>query len=476
MSLGSKVKTIQNIMRQDTGVDGDAQRISQLGWLIFLKIFDDREKELGMMKEDYVPAIPSGLRWRDWAADPEGITGEELLDFVNNKLFPTLKNLEIREGDKRTIILQSVFSDSFNYMKSGTLLRQVVNELNGVDFKSSKDRHLFNDVYEQILKDLQSAGNAGEFYTPRPVTQFIVEMVNPKLGEKVFDPACGTGGFLTSVIDHLRKDQVKTAEDEQVLAKSLYGIEKKPLPHLLCSTNLILHGIDDTSNIVRGNSLTRPLRDYTEEDRMNVVVTNPPFGGVEEDGVELNFPKKFQTKETADLFLVLIIHLLKNGGRAGLVLPDGTLFGEGVKTAIKEKLLTECNLHTIIRLPEGVFSPYTGIRTNLLFFEKGAPTKEVWFYEHQYPEGYKSYSKTKPMSLKEFDAERSWWHDRVEGQNSWKVSIDDLRARNYNLDIKNPNRQVEEEDKPLNELLKEFESNLSEIQHLFGELRKELEQ
>jgi len=463
-------------MRQDTGVDGDAQRISQLGWLIFLKIFDDREKELSTMKQDYVAAIPSGLRWRDWAADPEGITGEELLDFVNNKLFPTLKNLEIREGDKRTLILQSVFSDSFNYMKSGTLLRQVVNELNGVDFKSSKDRHLFNDVYEQILKDLQSAGNAGEFYTPRPVTQFIVEMVNPKLGEKVFDPACGTGGFLTSVIDHLRKDQVKTAEDEQVLAKSLYGIEKKPLPHLLCSTNLILHGIDDTSNIVRGNSLTRPLRDYTEEDRMNVVVTNPPFGGVEEDGVELNFPKKFQTKETADLFLVLIIHLLKNGGRAGLVLPDGTLFGEGVKTAIKEKLLTECNLHTIIRLPEGVFSPYTGIRTNLLFFEKGTPTKEVWFYEHQYPEGYKSYSKTKPMSLKEFDAERSWWNDRVEGQNSWKVSIDDLRARNYNLDIKNPNRQVEEEDKPLDELLNEFETNLSEIQHLFGELRKELEQ
>lgn len=476
MSLGSKVKTIQNIMRQDTGVDGDAQRISQLGWLIFLKIFDDREKELGTMKQDYVPAIPSGLRWRDWAADPEGITGEELLDFVNNKLFPTLKNLEIREGDKRTLILQSVFSDSFNYMKSGTLLRQVVNELNGVDFKSSKDRHLFNDVYEQILKDLQSAGNAGEFYTPRPVTQFIVEMVNPKLGEKIFDPACGTGGFLTSVIDHLRKDQVKTAEDEQVLAKSLYGIEKKPLPHLLCSTNLILHGIDDTSNIIRGNSLTRPLRDYTEEDRMNVVVTNPPFGGVEEDGVELNFPKKFQTKETADLFLVLIIHLLKNGGRAGLVLPDGTLFGEGVKTAIKEKLLTECNLHTIIRLPEGVFSPYTGIRTNLLFFEKGAPTKELWFYEHQYPEGYKSYSKTKPMSLKEFDAERSWWNNRVEGQNSWKVSIDDLRARNYNLDIKNPNRQAEEDEKPLDELLNEFESNLSEIQHLFGELRKELEQ
>ena len=475
MSLGGKVKTIQNIMRQDTGVDGDAQRISQLGWLIFLKIFDDREKELSTMNPGYVSVVPKGLRWRDWATDSEGITGDELLNFINNQLFPKLKNLKFLESDKRTLILQAVFSDSFNYMKSGTLLRQIVNELNDIDFKSSKERHMFNDVYEQILKDLQSAGNAGEFYTPRPVTQFIVEMIDPQLGEKVFDPACGTGGFLTSVIDHLRKDQIKTAEDEQVLSESLHGIEKKPLPHLLCTTNLILHGIDDTSNIVRGNSLTRPLRDYTESDRVNVVVTNPPFGGVEEDGIELNFPKKFQTKETADLFLVLIIHLLKNGGRAGLVLPDGTLFGEGVKTAIKEKLLEDCNLHTIIRLPEGVFSPYTGIRTNLLFFTKGEPTKEVWFYEHKYPEGYKSYSKTKPMSLKEFDVETAWWNNRVEGENSWKVSIDELRTRNFNLDVKNPRQQTQEEDRPLDELLNEFESNLQEIHSLFGDLRKELE-
>ncbi|MBP9819171.1 N-6 DNA methylase [Candidatus Woesebacteria bacterium] len=474
MSLGSKVKTIQNIMRQDTGVDGDAQRISQLGWLIFLKIFDDREKELSTMNLGYVSAVPEGLKWRDWAANPEGMTGDELLNFINNQLFPKLKNLEVRENDKRTLILQAVFSDSFNYMKSGTLLRQIINELNDIDFKSSKDRHMFNDVYEQILKDLQSAGNAGEFYTPRPVTQFIVEMINPQLGEKVFDPACGTGGFLTSVIDHLRKDQIKTAEDEKILAESLYGIEKKPLPHLLCTTNLILHGIDDTSNIIRGNSLTRPLRDYTELDRMNVVVTNPPFGGVEEDGIELNFPKKFQTKETADLFLVLIIHLLKNGGRAGLVLPDGTLFGEGVKTAIKEKLLEECNLHTIIRLPEGVFSPYTGIRTNLLFFTKGEPTSEVWFYEHKYPEGYKSYSKTKPMSLKEFDAEREWWNDRLEGENSWKVSIDELRARDFNLDIKNPSKSMRHSSKNLEDILSQFEENLDEIHSIFDSLVKEL--
>lgn len=464
-------------MRQDSGVDGDAQRISQLGWLIFLKIFDDRERELEIMKGDYESPMPEELRWRNWALDEEGITGDELLNFVNNDLFPKLKNLEVKStDDKKALILRSVFEDAFNYMKSGTLLRQVINELNDIDFASSNDRHVFNDVYEKILKDLQSAGNAGEFYTPRAVTQFIVDMVDPKLGEKVFDPACGTGGFLTSVIEHVRKNEVKTGEDNEVLANSIYAVEKKPLPHLLCTTNMILHGIDDPSNIVRGNSLVRPLRDYTEDDRVHVIVTNPPFGGTEEDGIELGFPKKFQTRETADLFLVLIMHLLKDGGRAGIVLPDGTLFGDGVKATIKEKLLSTCNLHTIVRLPEGVFSPYTNISTNLLFFEKGKPTKEVWFYEHQYPEGYKSYSKTKPILLKEFSVERNWWNDRVEGQNSWKVSIEDIKARNYNLDIKNPKRKVEEEKKSLDELVNHFESNLSEIQRLFVELRKGLKQ
>lgn len=454
-------------MRQDTGVDGDAQRISQLGWLIFLKIFDDREKELRTMNADYKSAVPEGLKWRDWAADPEGMTGDELLNFINNELFPKLKNLEIKENDKRTIILQGVFSDSFNYMKSGTLLRQIINELNGIDFKSSKDRHLFNDVYEQILKDLQSAGNAGEFYTPRPVTQFIVEMINPQLGEKVFDPACGTGGFLTSVIDHLRKDQVKTAEDEKTLAESLYGIEKKPLPHLLCTTNLILHGIDDTSNIIRGNSLTRPLRDYTEADRMDIVVTNPPFGGIEEDGIELNFPKKFQTKETADLFLLLIMHILKQGGRAGIVLPDSFLSSGGVTSRIKEKFLNEFDLHTIIRLPEGVFAPYTPTKTCLLFFEKGQKTQKIWFYEHQYPSHIKQYSKTRPIQLHEFVAELEWQKEKQTSHNSWCVSFEDIEKNNWNLDIPNPNKNYSfDNDTDITDEIDEAKNLIKEIEKL----------
>lgn len=461
-------------MRQDSGVDGDAQRISQLGWLIFLKIFDDRERELEIMKGDYESPMPEELRWRNWALDEEGITGDELLNFVNNDLFPKLKNLEVKStDDKKALILRSVFEDAFNYMKSGTLLRQVINELNDIDFASSNDRHVFNDVYEKILKDLQSAGNAGEFYTPRAVTQFIVDMVDPKLGEKVFDPACGTGGFLTSVIEHVRKNEVKTGEDNEVLANSIYAVEKKPLPHLLCTTNMILHGIDDPSNIVRGNSLVRPLRDYTEDDRVHVIVTNPPFGGTEEDGIELGFPKKFQTRETADLFLVLIMHLLKDGGRAGIVLPDGTLFGDGVKSAIKEKLLKEFNLHTIVRLPSGVFSPYTDITTNLLFFTKGEPTKKIWFYQHPYPKNVKIYTKTRPIGIDEFDREKRWWNDREASKYSWVVDVEDIIKNNYNLDVKNPNSIDDKEDfQNVEEIIHEIEKSIVTATNLFKEIRE----
>lgn len=473
MALSAKIKTIQNIMRQDSGVDGDAQRISQLGWLIFLKIFDDRERELEVMKGNYKSPMPEELRWRSWASDDEGITGDALLNFINNDLFPKLKNLEIKSSDdKKVIILRSVFEDAFNYMKSGTLLRQVVNELNDIDFASSDDRHVFNDVYEKILNDLQSAGNAGEFYTPRTITQFIVDMVDPKLGEKVFDPACGTGGFLTSVIEHVRKNEVKTGEDNEILANSIYGVEKKPLPHLLCTTNMILHGIDDPSNIIRGNSLVRPLRDYTESDRVHVIVTNPPFGGTEEDGIELGFPKNFQTRETADLFLVSIIHLLKENGRVGIVLPDGSLSGEGVKQRIREHLLTKCNLHTIIRLPNSVFKPYATVSTNLLFFSKGEPTKEVWYYEHQLPEGYKSYSKTKPIQLSEFDVIKKWWINRKEGPFSWKVDIKDIESRGFNLDIKNPNVQRKKIDQSPEEIIAEIRNNQRQIDQLLNEVEK----
>lgn len=444
MSINTTVKAIQDIMRKDAGVDGDAQRLNQLGWMLFFKIFSDGEEELEMMQNDYRSPIPERLRWKDWAADPEGMTGDELLDFVNNDLFKTLKNLSL-DGDRtgRGAVVRGVFEDAINYMKSGHLMRQVINKVNEVDFNNSKDRHLFGDIYEQILRDLQAAGNAGEFYTPRAVTQFMVEMIDPRLDEHVFDPACGTGGFLTGALEHMRQ-QERTKEDRLKWQKNIVGIEKKALPHLLCVTNMMLHGVEVPTNVQHSNTLARSLANYTSQDRVDVIMTNPPFGGIEEDGVEKGFGS-YKTKETADLFLVLIMHLLRDGGRAAIVLPDGTLFGEGVKTRIKEKLLTECDLHTIVRLPNGVFNPYTGIKTNLLFFTKGKPTSEVWYYEHPYPPGSKSYSKTKPIRLEEFQPERDWWMNRTETPQAWRVSIDQIRAANFNLDIKNPHQSDEEE-------------------------------
>ena len=444
-NLSSVIKSIQDIMRQDSGVDGDAQRISQLTWLLFLKVFDALEEEFELTRDHYTSPIPGEMRWRQWAANAEGITGDELLDFVDNQLFATLKNLP---GDAkrspRGFVVRGVFEDAYNYMKSGHLLRQVINKLNAIDFNRQSERHQFNDLYEKILKDLQSAGNAGEFYTPRAVTQFMVDMVNPQLGEVLLDPATGTGGFLVCAIEHLRK-QVQNTDQEALLQTSIRGVEKKQLPHMLCVTNLMLHGVEVPSLIEHGNTLSRPLRDHSAADRVDVVLTNPPFGGVEEPGIEQGYPADVRTKETADLFLVLIKHILKRNGRAAVVLPDGTLFGEGVKSRIKEQLLQECNLHTIVRLPNGVFAPYTGIKTNLLFFTKGQPTQHVWYYEHPYPPGVKNYNKTKPIRIEEFDVEKAWWGNeadgftaRVENERAWKVSIDTLRAANWNLDQKNP--------------------------------------
>jgi type I restriction enzyme M protein len=369
MSLSATIKTIQDIMRKDAGVDGDAQRIGQLVWMLFLKIFDDREQEWEVIEDHYRSPIPERLRWRNWAADAAGITGEKLLDFVNNDLFKTLKELSLNGGTNgRGYVVRSVFEDAYNYMKNGTLIRQVINKLNeGVDFNRSADRHLLGDLYEQILRDLQSAGNAGAYYTPRAVTQFVVDMVDPQLGETVLDPACGTGGFLTCAIEHIRQRYVHTPEEEEILQRSIHTVEKKPLPHLLCITNMLLHGLDVPSQVRHDNTLARPLRDYGPQERVDVIVTNPPFGGIEEDGIETNFPSTFRTKETADLFLLLISHRLKPGGRGAVVLPDGFLFGEGVKNRIKERFLEECNLHTLVRLPNGVFNPYTGIKTNILF-------------------------------------------------------------------------------------------------------------
>jgi type I restriction enzyme M protein len=478
-NVSNVVKTIQDIMRKDAGTYGDAQRLEQLGWMFFLKIFDDREQELQLIRDDYKSPLPKHLRWSAWASDPEGITGKALLDFVDDTLLPKLKVLT-GGADKIAGLIRMAFDDANNYMKNGTLMRQVINKINGIDFNASEDRHMFGDIYEKLLKDLQSAGNAGEFYTPRAVTQFIVDQVNPQLDETILDPACGTGGFLVCAVEHLRK-QVKTEEDEQKIQDNLAGIEKKHLPHILCMTNLLLHGIDVPSNVRHDNTLARPLRDWPVKNRVDVIVTNPPFGGMEEDGIEANFPAEFRTRETADLFLVLLMRILKPGGRAGLVLPDGTLFGEGVKTRIKEALLKECNLHTIVRLPNGVFNPYTGIRTNLLFFTKGTPTNAVWYYEHPYPPGAKSYNKGKPIRIEEFDEEKAWWGSesdgfaaRVENEQAWRVSIDTIKAGNYNLDLKNPHNP-DEGPGDVDHLLPEYEKLLAQIAETRATLKHELE-
>ena len=478
-NISGIIKSIQDIMRKDVGVDGDAQRISQLVWMFFLKIFDDREAELEIIEDNYTSPLPDHIRWRSWATNPEGMTGEELSDFVNLQLFPTLKNKLNIQGPtgKRALVVKDVFEDAYNYMKSGTLMRQVINKICEIDFNTKKDRHTFGNIYEQILKDLQSAGNAGEFYTPRAVTKFIVNRVDPKLNEIVFDPACGTGGFLTCTIDHKRTNYVKTPEDEKLLQASIYGVDKKSMPHMLCVTNMILNGIDTSANIKHDNTLSRPYKDYSEKDRVHVIVTNPPFGGMEEDGIENNFPANLRTRETADLFMAVIIKLLKNNGRAAVVLPDGFFFGEGMKTRLKEKLLDECNLHTIVRLPNGVFNPYTGIKTNLLFFTKGQPTENIWYYEHPYPEGVKSYNKTKPMQFEEFQPEIDWWGDeadgfsaRVETEQAWKVAADEIKARNYNLDLKNPHVGEQVNHDP-EKLLKKYNKQQEEISSLRDQLK-----
>jgi type I restriction enzyme M protein len=463
-------------MRQDTGVDGDAQRISQLCWMFFLKIIDDQDQQLELMQDDYQSPIPGQLQWRAWAANPEGITGEELMAFVNTKLFPQLKELSTagKNGERRRVV-KDVFEDAYNYMKSGQLMRQVLNKINEVNFNDLAERQHFGDIYEQILNDLQSAGNAGEYYTPRAVTAFMVDRIDPRPGEILLDPACGTGGFLTCSLRHMRERYVKTVKDEQKTQSALRAVEKKQLPHMLCVTNMLLHGIENPSFVRHDNTLARPYISHGPADRVDIVLTNPPFGGREEDGIESNFPQHFRTKETADLFLALIIRLLKPGGRAAVVLPDGTLFGEGVKTRLKEALLEECNLHTIVRLPNSVFKPYASVGTNLLFFEKGEPTKEIWFYEHLVPKGQKAYSMTKPIRFDHFNACIEWWggtkrNDRQSNEVAWKVSLHDVKAKGYNLDFTNPHTVQEDHGNP-EELLRSLEDAERKAEHLRNDLK-----
>lgn len=461
-------------MRKDAGVDGDAQRIGQVSWMLFLKILDDQEKNLEILRDGYVSPMPKECKWRNWAADNEGMTGDELVEFVNENLFKRLRSLPFDRENPMTGIIRGVFEDSFNYMKSGVLLRQVTNKINEIDFTKKAELHLFNEIYEKILNDLQSAGNAGEYYTPRALTQFVVDMVAPKLGESVLDPSCGTGWFLTCTIEHIRSNYVKSPHDELILQDSIRGIELKQLPHLLATTNLILHGIECPTRLRHDDSLSRPIKDYGPEDSVDTVVTNPPFGGQVKPGIVHNFPSQFQTAETSFLFLVLIMTVLKSGGRAGVVLPDGFLFGEGVATRIKEKLLTDCNLHTIVRLPNGVFSPYTGITTNLLFFTKGEPTKEVWYFEHPLPPGIKNYSRSNPLKIDEFNEEKAWWNNRKETENAWRVGIDEIKARNFNLDIKNPNRKDTKEILDTNELISAIEANFKEATEILEKIKSNI--
>ncbi len=454
MSISTLVKSIQNIMRQDIGVDGDAQRIGQLCWMFFLKIIDDQDQELELTEEDYTSPIPKWFQWRTWAANPEGITGEKLIAFIDDDLFPAMKNLQTtsQPGDRRRVV-RGVFEDAYNYMKSGQLMRQVVNKINDIDFNDLTERQHFGDIYEQILNGLQSAGNAGEYYTPRAVTAFMTDRIDPKPGETLFDPACGTGGFLTCSLRHMRARYVKRPEDEEMIQTSLRAVEKKQLPHMLCVTNMLLHEIKDPSFVTHDNTLARPYISWEKKDRVDIVLTNPPFGGKEEDGIESNFPQHFRTKETADLFLALIVRVLKPGGRAAVVLPDGSLFGEGVKTRLKEHLMAACNLHTIVRLPNSVFRPYASIGTNLLFFEKGEPTENIWFYEHLVPEGQKAYSMTKPIRIEHLQDCMDWWggaerKGRKETERAWKVTAEKVKARGYNLDIKNPHTAEDDHGDP----------------------------
>lgn len=442
-NLSSFIKSLRDIMRNDAGINGDAQRIEQIVWMLFLKVYDAKEQDWEMDDDDYVSIIPEKLRWSNWAHDEKdgsAITGDELLNFVNNELFPTLKKLEVdKETPIKKSIVKTTFEDANNYMKDGVLLRQVINVIDSLDFGDYDESHAFGEIYESILKELQSAGSSGEFYTPRAVTDFMAKMINPQIGEKVADFACGTGGFLTSWIKEL-EPKVKTTEDRKFFDSSIYGMEKKPFPYMLCITNMLLHGID-VPKIEHGNSLTHDVLDYTDDDKFDVILMNPPYGGNEKNDVKNHFPTDLASSETADLFMSVIMYRLKKNGRAAVILPDGFLFNtDNAKVAIKKKLLNEFNLHTVIRMPHSVFAPYTLITTNILFFDNTGSTDETWFYRLDMPEGYKNFSKTKPMKLEHFQPVIDWWNNRKEinidgADKSKKYSKKDFEDREYDIDL-----------------------------------------
>ena len=443
-NLSGFIKRLRDIMRNDAGINGDAQRIEQITWMLFLKVYDAKESDWEMNEDDYTSIIPNECRWTNWAHDDKSgvaLTGDDLLNFVNNTLFPTLKKLAMtRETPIKKAIVQTVFQDANNYMKDGVLLRQVINVIDEIDFGDYNESHAFGEIYETILKELQSAGSSGEFYTPRAVTDFMAKMIEPKIGETMADLACGTGGFITSWLKELHQ-KVETVADEEAYSSSIYGIEKKQFPYMLAVTNMLLHDLD-VPQIYHDNTLLRDVLDYTDDDKFDVILMNPPYGGSEKADVKSHFPSDLASSETADLFMSVIMYRLKEKGRAAIILPDGFLFGtDNAKVNIKKKLLHEFNLHTIIRLPSSVFSPYTSITTNILFFDKSGPTKETWIYRLDKPDGYKNFSKTKPMKLEHFEPVISWWHERqeilVDGfDKAKKFSREELEEKYaYNLDL-----------------------------------------
>ena len=469
-SLSGFVKRLRDIMRNDAGINGDAQRIEQISWMLFLKVYDEKEQDWEWDDDSYESIIPEECRWVTWAVDDRSgsaMTGDRLLDFVNNTLFPTLKKLPVTAATPiKKAIVQTTFADANNYMKDGVLLRQVINVIDELDLSDYEESHAFGEIYESILKELQSAGSAGEFYTPRAVTDFMAMMIQPQIGEKMADFACGTGGFITSWLKELDK-KVKTTGDKEAYSNSIYGIEKKQFPYMLCITNMLLHDLD-VPQVFHNNSLLRDVLDYTEDDQFDVILMNPPYGGSEKTEVKNHFPADLASSETADLFMSVIMYRLKKNGRAAVILPDGFLFGtDNAKVAIKQKLLSEFNLHTVIRMPHSVFAPYTSITTNILFFDRTGPTKETWFYRLDMPEGYKNFSKTKPMKLEHFDPAVEWWNNRQEisedgFDKAKKYTVEELTTRNYNIDLCGYPHE-EEEILPPKELIQQYQEKRASL-------------
>ena len=467
--MSNFVKRVRDIMRNDAGINGDAQRIEQIAWMLFLKVYDAKEQDWEWSDDNYQSIIPDSCRWRNWAHDEngQGMTGDTLLDFVNNTLFPTLKNLPVDASTPiKKAIVQTTFADANNYMKDGVLLRQVIGVIDELDLTDYEESHAFGEIYETILKELQSAGSAGEFYTPRAVTDFMAQMIDPQIGETMADFACGTGGFITSWLKELKK-KVKTTEDEEKYANSIYGIEKKQFPYMLCITNMLLHDLD-VPQVFHDNTLLRDVLDYTEDDQVDVILMNPPYGGSEKAEVKNHFPSDLASSETADLFMSVIMYRLKENGRAAVILPDGFLFGtDNAKVAIKTKLFSEFNVHTIIRMPGSVFSPYTSITTNILFFDRTGSTEETWFYRLDMPEGYKHFSKTKPMKLEHFAPAVAWWHGRAPIQQDGfdkakKYTLQEIKDRNYNIDLCGYPHE-EEEILPPKELIQQYQEKRASL-------------